>query len=119
MFGEAVVVRRVGDVALGVAVAAAAFTVAARFALFTLARGLVLAGLGSGGRTLGAFRPFAALRLFGALNTLGTLYWGGFGFGGGTLDPHGGLHRGAFAMVLHLTRAMVTLAAAAAVAAAS
>ena len=54
LVGEAVVVRRVGDVALGVAVGAAAVC-----PLLTLARGLVLAGLlGGGGGAGGALRAF-------------------------------------------------------------
>ncbi len=125
MFGEAVVVRRVGDVALGVAVGAAAVT-----ALLTLARGLVLAGLlGGGGRAGGAFGTFAALGTLGALRpgrTLGTLRalgargrGGGFCFDGGAFDAHRGFHAGAFAVVLHLARAAVTVAAAMAVAAAA
>ena len=118
LVGEAAVVRRVGDVALGVAVAAATLA-----ALLTLARGLVLAGLrGGGGGALGALRAFVAfaalgplssLRPFGTLGALRTRGGGGFGFDDGALDAHRGFHGGAFAVVLHLARAAVTVVAAA------
>ena len=120
LVGEAAVVRRVGDVALGVAVAAATLA-----ALLTLARGLVLAGLrGGGGGAFGTLRAFAAFAALGPLSsfwpfgTLGALRarcGGGFGCGlhDGALDAHRGFHGGAFAVVLHLARAAVTVVAAA------